>query len=51
MALVTALLLHCMQHEPKAEGDELIRVLCDAYIGPNKPEACNHYKNNSFYVR
>ena len=29
-----------LQHNSKAEGSELIEVVCKAYTGPNKPEAC-----------
>ena len=30
------------EHISKAEGSGLIEVVCKAYTGPNKPEACDH---------
>ena len=31
-----------LQHNSKAEGSGLIEVVCKAYTGPKKPEACDN---------
>lgn len=38
---VLSSLFHLTKHDTRAEGSGLIKVICDAYQGQDKPKACN----------
>jgi hypothetical protein len=34
-------LILSLQHDPRAEGSGLIKAICEAYTGEDKPDACS----------